>query len=361
MVPVRYAIVGFGGIAENRIAKEGFGLDKRRFNGNKCAELVAACDNNGERKEAAESLGLSWYSDFDTMLSEASVDAVIIATNNRSHAPLAKKVLSAGKHVFLEKPAGTSLDEVSELISMAGQKGLSIGIDHMMKQNTLNILARDMIRKKEIGVVEHLVLHMEFSFGMVPQEAATWRCAEPKEFGGPIGDVGSHCFYMAEFLLDDTIESLQCVYAPKHSKTAVEDGALVYAVTRSGTSCTIRVAFDQNRGGLAETISNFGFEAYGSGGALMSKGTLFQLSGFDDEPVSQSLLKSVNGKITECTGSQPQNIYQKQIEEHALSITNAELFTGVEALHNLELILLSHQSAANGGKSVIAVRTGKGD
>ena len=60
MAKVRYAIIGFGGIAENRVAKEGYACDKARFAPLKSAELVGAYDLFAGRKEAAAALGLKW-------------------------------------------------------------------------------------------------------------------------------------------------------------------------------------------------------------------------------------------------------------------------------------------------------------
>ena len=53
MAKVRYGLVGFGGIAENRVAKEGYACDTTRFSPLKKALLVAATDLNPARKEAA--------------------------------------------------------------------------------------------------------------------------------------------------------------------------------------------------------------------------------------------------------------------------------------------------------------------
>ena len=49
MAKVRYVLIGFGGIAENRVAKEGFACDKRRFKPLKNAVLVGAMDLNPAR------------------------------------------------------------------------------------------------------------------------------------------------------------------------------------------------------------------------------------------------------------------------------------------------------------------------
>ena len=76
MDKIRYAIIGFGGIAENRVAKEGYGCDKTRFNGLEKAVLTGATDMNPARKEAAEALGLKWYDSMEAILADADIDAV---------------------------------------------------------------------------------------------------------------------------------------------------------------------------------------------------------------------------------------------------------------------------------------------
>ncbi|MHC1693633.1 MAG: Gfo/Idh/MocA family protein [Sphaerochaetaceae bacterium] len=349
MDQVRYGIIGFGGIAELRLAKEGFGLDSSRFTKTERAVLITGWDPSPARRRAAEALGITCSGSIEEILDNPLVDAVIVATNNRNHAPVAKRTLLAGKHVFLEKPAGVSMPEVRELVALASSQHLSLGIDHMMVKNAYNQLARDMVRSNTIGRLDHMVLHMEFSYGKEPGEAATWRCADPLELGGPIGDVGSHCFYMAEFLAGEPITALSCTYAPKRLGIVVEDGAYMRFTTRSGIEGTIRVSFDQTRGNDAQTLLNLGFELYGDTGEIDSHGTLFQLSGHKDEPIGLSLDVLSQGRRVMCTPPVIENIYRKQIEEHALSIMENEPMDGMAALHNLDLILKSHESAGKGG------------
>ena len=70
MSKVNYALIGFGGIAENRIAKEGFGLDAERVGRPKLAELVGVTDVNPARKDVALKLGLKWYENTDAVLAD---------------------------------------------------------------------------------------------------------------------------------------------------------------------------------------------------------------------------------------------------------------------------------------------------
>lgn len=354
MKKVQYGLVGFGGIAENRIAKEGFGLDRGRFSGNRNAVLVAATDSNPSRREAALALGVAWNTSAEELLARADIDAVIIATNNASHFELAKMALGAGKHVFIEKPLATRVEDAVELRRIAANQRLSLGVDHMMTNNAFNIEAKRLVAAKAIGDVSEICLHMEFLFGSTEAEAASWRCSRPEELGGPIGDVGSHCLYMAEFLATSPIASIGCVYISPTLGIGVENGAFIQFSLENGLAGTARVAFNQARGGLSGTIRNLGYEIYGSLGVLRSYGTMFQLSGQTGEPVKLRLELDREGFVESLDPASRQNIYQAQISSHAESILEGKPLDAAEGIRNLALLELCHKSSRRGGEMLMA-------
>ncbi len=316
MQKIRYAIIGFSGFAENRIVREGFGLDRSRFSGHPQAELIGAAGRTTARRKAATQIGLKWYDSVDALMDDPNLEAVFIATNNLSHAALAEKALRAGKHCLIEKPITTTLRDAMRLQEVAQEQGRSLAVDHMMVENAYNRRARKLIADGALGRVNDLCLHMEFSYGSTPQEAAAWRCADPKEMGGPIGDVGSHCLYMAEFLLGSEITSLACVYTPRTLDIAVENGAIIQFRTHSGVQGTVRVAFNQPRGGMESTFTDLGYEAYGDEGLLRGCGPLFQLSGHADERSGPTGARQLQGTDVISIDS-VQNIYQAVISRHA--------------------------------------------
>ncbi|MBQ5795443.1 MAG: Gfo/Idh/MocA family oxidoreductase, partial [Kiritimatiellae bacterium] len=289
MAKIKYALVGFGGIAENRVAKEGYACDRNRFKALKSAELVAATDVNAARKGAAEALGLKWYDTLDAILADKSIDAVYIATNNASHAEIAIKAMKAGKHVIVEKPIATSVADAKAMNRLAKQKKLSLTVDHMMVNNAWNIAAKAAMAKGSLGKVNDSCFHMEFAYGYDPAEAVTWRCSNVAEMGGPIGDVASHCFYVAEFIFGKRIKSVAAVYYPKLMKIKAEDGAYIKFFFEDGTQGSVNCAFSEPRGGLAGTLTNLGYEIYGDKAAMRGYGTMFQLSGYEDEPIKMRL------------------------------------------------------------------------
>ena len=349
---IRYALIGFGGIAENRVAKEGFACDKSRFAPLKKAELVGATDMNKARQGAAEALGLAWYPDMASILADKNIDAVYIATNNASHAAIAIECMKAGKHVIVEKPAATSVADVKEMIKTAKKMNVSLTVDHMMVHNAWNIAAKKAVASGKAGAVNDSCFHMEFAYGYDPAEAATWRCSKVEEMGGPIGDVASHCFYVAEFIFGKRIKKVAAVYLPKLMSIKAEDGAYIKFTFEDGVQGSVKCAFSELRGGLSGTLTNLGFEIYGDKAAIRSFGTMFQLSGHDGEPVKMRLELDSCGDVKEIKPGKIQNIYQTLIEGHASSVQTGKLLNAEDALHNLELCAASHESAQNSGKVV---------
>lgn len=351
--PVRYGLLGFGGIARNRIAKEGFGKGEG-FAAPYNAELVAAHDIDNSGKGLAESWGLKWFGSAGGLLADPGIDAVFVASTNSAHAPLARLALESGKHCLIEKPVATTETDAGMLVELARKKGLSLGVDHMMTRNVLNIRSGQMASSGEIGAVRGICLHMEFLYGAAREEASSWRCSKPDELGGPIGDVGSHCLYMAEFLLKDRISMLSSVYSPQIMDIKVENGALINFNTEKGFHGSARVSFAENRGGLAGTLLNLGYEIYGDNAVIRAYGTMFQLSGHPEEPVSQRLEVDDGKKVTTIRPEDigPENIYGKVIEEHARSILEGNPLSGEDGLWNLRLINAAHESATRNGEKI---------
>ena len=352
MRKIKYAIIGFGGIAENRIAREGFGMDRSRFAGHTRAELVGVTDTDVARREAAAGLGLRWYDSADAVTDDPDVEAVFIATNNAAHAVVAEKAIAAGKHCLIEKPVATTLEDAGRIQRLARDRHISLAVDHMMTENVYNRRARELVEQGVVGQVNDVSLHMEFCYGATPEEAGSWRCADPKEIGGPIGDVASHCLYMAEFLLGSRVKSLGCVYTPRTLDIAVENGAIVQFVLRSGVQGTIRVAFNQPRGGLESTLTNLGYEIYGAAGIIRGCGTLFQLSGHPGEAIDVRLEIDDFQRTERIKIDEVQNIYQAVIARHAESILDDAPLDAADAVHNLELVLACYASADQHGRLV---------
>lgn len=114
----------------------------------KNAVLQAVCDVDrglADRFGAFYDAGRIYY-DYDEMLADPDVDAIIIATSDAFHVPAAMKALDAGKHVFSEKPIGTSVPEVEALRDRVQQTGLILQVGHMRRFDPAIQATRSFIR-----------------------------------------------------------------------------------------------------------------------------------------------------------------------------------------------------------------------
>ncbi|EAQ6393022.1 gfo/Idh/MocA family oxidoreductase, partial [Salmonella enterica] len=100
-------------------------LHMRYYAKNENAVIYAICDLNEQRAAvAAEKYGAqSVYTDYREMLKDPHVDAVSICTWNNTHAEFAIAALEAGKHVLLEKPVATNVEDalrIEEAVKKSG-------------------------------------------------------------------------------------------------------------------------------------------------------------------------------------------------------------------------------------------------
>ena len=116
------------------------------------ADLEAICDVADDlRERMAIAYGVrKTYADYDQMLADRDIDAVIIATADAFHVPASMRALQAGKHVLCEKPIGVAVEEVEELRNVVAQSGRVLQVGHMKRFDAGLQAARKFIAE-EIG------------------------------------------------------------------------------------------------------------------------------------------------------------------------------------------------------------------
>lgn len=92
----------------------------------------------------------------EDIINNTSIDAVIIATPVSSHFTLAKKALLQGKHVLIEKPITSSVQEAEILISLAEQKNLTLMVDHTFLYTGAVIKVKQLVESHELGNIKYL-------------------------------------------------------------------------------------------------------------------------------------------------------------------------------------------------------------
>jgi predicted dehydrogenase len=141
---IRACIVGCGKIADAHAWAIGLVPD---------AELVAVCDREElMARQLAERFGVKGiFKDVPSMLDSARPDVVHITTPPQSHFDIAKDCLTAGSHVYIEKPFTLNSREAEELCGLAEMKGLKLTVGNDEQFSPAAIKMRDLVRQGYLG------------------------------------------------------------------------------------------------------------------------------------------------------------------------------------------------------------------
>lgn len=240
----------------------------------KTAELYAICDSAEdllERMTVVHRPRVS-YTDYDKMLSDGNVDAVIVAVADEFHVPLAIRALDAGKHVLVEKPMGTTVEEAEELVAAAERNQRVVIVGHEKRHDPGVAFARDFIRDKmgEIIALKHWYCDSTYRYQVTDtlQPIIETSAAARRPSGNPKADRQRYLLLGHGSHLLDTARYLG------GSLTAVR----ARLSTKAGTHCWfIEVNFENGcLGQLDLTVAVRmdwweGFQVYGSAGSVVGK------------------------------------------------------------------------------------------
>ncbi len=146
MDKVKYAVIGLGWFGEKHCEV---------IAGIPNAELYALCTRNGDRlKEVAARFGVKHvYSDYNELLANNDVDAVSITTMWDQHAAPTLAALQAGKHVFLEKPMASTLEDCQAIVDATRRAKGNFMVGHICRFNPRYAAAKAAIEEGRIGKI----------------------------------------------------------------------------------------------------------------------------------------------------------------------------------------------------------------
>ena len=134
-----------------------------RARGNPKLAVVAACDVYEPRKQAAQDLlrkqntgktvDGAVYHEYERMIENPDVDAVVIATPDHWHAKIAIEAVRAGKDVYVEKPMTHTIEQAKALRDAAVANEAVVQVGAQSASNPVYHQAREMIRRGAIGKV----------------------------------------------------------------------------------------------------------------------------------------------------------------------------------------------------------------
>jgi predicted dehydrogenase len=200
---VGFAVVGLGNISQVAILPA--------FRHSRKAKLVALVSGDERKaKRLAGKFGASDYYTYDDLalcLNHPQVDAVFIATTNGTHADLAIRAASAGKHVLCEKPMANTVEDCQLMIAACRARDVRLMIAYRKYFDPASVALKKLVTSGKLGRLK--LLHSAFTISL-PRGAGTpaWQLDRRQAGGGSLYDVGVYCVNTSRWITGkDPIEA----------------------------------------------------------------------------------------------------------------------------------------------------------
>jgi UDP-2-acetamido-3-amino-2,3-dideoxy-glucuronate N-acetyltransferase len=108
------------------------------------------------RRDIEQKYRISTSTNLDAALADAKIQAVAIATPAAQHFELAKKILEAGKDVYVEKPLALQSSEGRDLVGLASGKGCVLMVGHILEYHPAIVELKRLVKEGELGRIQYL-------------------------------------------------------------------------------------------------------------------------------------------------------------------------------------------------------------
>lgn len=289
------------------------------------------------------------YADYDNMLADPDVEAVIIGIADQFHVPMAKKALLAGKHVLVEKPLGVTIEECEELEALVGSTNLTLQVGNMKRFDPGIAYAHRFIQEEMGEMLALKAWYCDSTYryvvtdNVMPLMATSGAALKPE--GNPKQDKqryymmthGSHLVDTARFLGGE----IESVYA-WHTERFGAHNWLCTVEFVNGTvgqlDLTVAVRMDWHEG----------FQVYGEHGSVIAKTYnpwLFKASEVE-------VFSAKDGVYRKPLGADA-HFYKLQLEGFAETIRNGAPMKGAsihDGVQNMRAMVAIARSVETGGK-----------
>jgi len=158
-------------------------------------KLVGVADtaDDGRLDHARNVFGVTFTTtDWRELVNRSDIDLVCVAGPNYTHRDVAVAAARAGKHVWVEKPAGRNLAETEEIAAAVEEAGVCSAVGFNYRNAPAVERARDLVASGRIGEIRHVRVQMLGDYCAHPDGALTWRFVHELAGSGVIGDLASH-------------------------------------------------------------------------------------------------------------------------------------------------------------------------
>lgn len=264
-MPINFGIVGPGYIADEKLAPAIRATDGGTFwsvtsrSLKRAEEFAARHDASGEE---------SAFDDYDAMLEDPGLDAVLVSTPDKLHGEHGIKAARAGKHVLMEKPMVASSRGGKKLLAACEENGVKLGVAYHLHWHEGH---RKLIRKIRDGALGE-IHHTRVQWTYQADDDSNWRADKEVGRWWALGRTGTHGLDLLRWVMTPIcgeVLELESTISKAYWKGPHDETAMINLKFESGATAelTTSVLFD----------SDPEFKIYGSKG----KGTCHDTLGPD--------------------------------------------------------------------------------
>jgi predicted dehydrogenase len=283
--PLRVGIVGLGWMGQVH-ARAFTRLRQHYLSTPRQPVLTAVADNAGDARMGAAIRAFGFadvYADWRDLVACDDIDVVSITGPNFIHRDVAVAAAQAGKHIWVEKPAGRDAAETREIAEAVRAAAVQSAAGFNYRNAPAVELARQLVAAGRLGRVEHVSIRMLADYAAHPEGALTWRYQNAWAGSGVLGDLVSHGVDLGRYVVGEITDVVTDVATfirrrPRargatFAHTARGTGELVDVENEDYVSALLR--FEGGARGLLESSRvavgeqcTYGIEVHGDRGAL---------------------------------------------------------------------------------------------
>ncbi len=293
------------------------------FTGAKNSQVLALSRRNfAQARIDAAQYGIEHaYASTRELCECAEVDAVFVASPNAIHLDDVLTAIEHGKHVLCEKPMAMNAGEAEQMVTAAQRRGVRLGVAHCFRFCESVQRIRESVQRQEIGRV--MGIRVDFSFpGM--NSARRWLNDSALAGGGPVADIGVHCFDAMRFILADEPVSCSALAVRDEFSGTVEASGLLSLRFSQGALGSSFVSFRAPYRTMVEVTG--------------TEGSIFARDGLTvDVPVMIELRNGAGVRREEVSNA---DAYVRQVDSFSEAIEGGSEFpaTGADGLQNQRIL-----------------------
>ncbi|MBI1930824.1 Gfo/Idh/MocA family oxidoreductase [Candidatus Poribacteria bacterium] len=193
---VKLGLIGCGGHGRGNLAPA--------IRSHPYAQIIACVDVDESRaQKTATDLGVDHYFvDYNQMLQECEVDAVVIAVPHADILSVAKDSIDAGVHLFIEKPMALNAADAEKIVDLSKQKQVKVMVGYCQRYAAARMLMRQLLLEGVVGDVDLVIA------GKGSAPLSGWLATPPEGGGGQLLFLGVHLTDQILWMLNDCPKSV---------------------------------------------------------------------------------------------------------------------------------------------------------